>query len=74
MGRAGNAPQDQPGAERLYRAFGYPLLPALYIIAATVILLVLAIYKTQTSWPGTIIVLAGVPVYFLWRRYGPTAR
>ncbi len=58
----------QPNAERPYRAFGYPLLPALYIIAATVILLVLAVYRTQTSWPGLLIVLAGVPVYFLWRK------
>ena len=59
--------RKQPNAERPYRAFGYPLLPALYIVAATVILLVLAIYRTQTSWPGLLIVLAGVPVYFLWR-------
>jgi APA family basic amino acid/polyamine antiporter len=60
--------RTQPNAERPYRAFGYPLLPAFYIIAATVILVVLAIYRTQTSWPGLLIVLAGVPVYFLWRK------
>jgi APA family basic amino acid/polyamine antiporter len=60
--------RTQPNAERPYRAFGYPVLPALYIIAATVILLVLAIYRTQTSWPGLLLVLAGVPVYFLWRK------
>jgi APA family basic amino acid/polyamine antiporter len=59
--------RTQPNAERPYRAFGYPLLPVLYIFVATVILLVLAVYKTETSWPGLIIVLAGVPVYFLWR-------
>jgi basic amino acid/polyamine antiporter, APA family len=58
----------RPDAERPYRAFGYPILPALYIIVATVILIVLAIYRTQTSWPGLLIVLAGVPVYFLWRK------
>jgi len=58
----------QPQAERPYRAFGYPVLPAFYIVAATVILIVLAIYRTQTSWPGLLLVLAGVPVYFLWRR------
>ncbi len=57
----------QPNAERPYRAFGYPILPAFYIIAATIILIVLAIYRTQTSWPGLIIVFAGVPIYFLWR-------
>ena len=64
--------RTQPQAERPYRAFGYPLLPAFYIIAATVILLVLAVYRTQTSWPGLLLVLAGVPVYFLWRKSRPT--
>jgi APA family basic amino acid/polyamine antiporter len=63
--------RTQPQAERPYRAFGYPLLPALYIIAATVILLVLAVYRTQTSWPGLLLVLAGVPVYLLWRKSRP---
>jgi APA family basic amino acid/polyamine antiporter len=58
----------RPDAERPYRAFGYPVLPVFYIIAATVILLVLALYRTQTSWPGLLIVLAGVPIYFLWRK------
>lgn len=60
--------RTQPQAERPYRAFGYPLLPALYIVAAMIILVVLAIYRTQTSWPGLLLVLAGVPVYFLWRK------
>jgi APA family basic amino acid/polyamine antiporter len=64
--------RTRPDAERPYRAFGYPVLPAFYIVAATVILLVLAIYRTQTSWPGLLIVLAGVPVYFLWRKSRPT--
>lgn len=63
--------RTQPLADRPYRAFGYPLLPALYIVAATVILMVLAVYRTQTSWPGLLIVLAGVPVYFLWRKSRP---
>jgi APA family basic amino acid/polyamine antiporter len=60
--------RTQPNAERPYRAFGYPFLPAFYIVAAMVILLVLAFYRTQTSWPGLLIVLAGVPVYFLWKK------
>jgi basic amino acid/polyamine antiporter, APA family len=63
--------RTQPQAERPYRAFGYPLLPAFYIAAATVILLVLAVYRTQTSWPGLLLVLAGVPIYFLWRKSRP---
>ncbi len=60
--------RTQPNAERPYRAFGYPLVPALYIVAASAISLVLLFYKTQTSWPGLVIVLTGVPVYLLWRR------
>ena len=59
--------RTRPEVERPYRAFGYPLLPAFYIVAATVILLVLAVYRTETSWPGLLIVLAGVPVYFFWK-------
>lgn len=63
--------RTQPNAERPYRAFGYPILPALYLVAATVILIVLAVYRTQTSWPGLMIVLAGVPAYLIWRRTAP---
>jgi APA family basic amino acid/polyamine antiporter len=59
--------RKRPDAERPYRAFGYPVVPALYILAASAISLVLLLYKTKTSWPGLAIVLAGVPVYFLWR-------
>jgi APA family basic amino acid/polyamine antiporter len=60
----------RPDAERPYRAFGYPVVPALYILAATVISLVLLVYRTKTSLPGLLIVLTGIPVYFLWRRAG----
>jgi APA family basic amino acid/polyamine antiporter len=42
-------------------------VPALYILGAATILLVLFIYKTSTTWPGLVIVLLGVPVYFAWR-------
>ncbi len=59
--------RKQPDAERPYRAFGYPALPALYIIGATVILVVLFIYKTSTTWPGLLIMLSGAPVYLFWR-------
>ncbi len=58
----------RPDAERPYRAFGYPVVPALYVVIASAILLVLMLYKTETTWPGLLIVLAGVPVYFLWNR------
>jgi APA family basic amino acid/polyamine antiporter len=60
--------RKRPDVERPYKAFGYPIVPALYIVGATVILLVLFIYQTATTWPGLLIVLAGVPIYFLWRK------
>ena len=59
--------RTRPNAERPYRAFGYPLVPALYIVGAITILLILFIYRTATTWPGLIIVLLGVPVYFAWK-------
>ncbi len=59
--------RKRPDAERPYRAFGYPIVPAIYIVAATVISLVLLFYKPQTSLPGLAIVLSGVPVYFIWK-------
>jgi APA family basic amino acid/polyamine antiporter len=57
----------QPDAERPYKAFGYPIIPALYCVGAAVILVVLFIYQTTATWPGLLIVLTGVPVYFIWR-------
>jgi APA family basic amino acid/polyamine antiporter len=60
----------RPDLERPYRAFGYPFVPALYIVSALAIMFVLLLYKTQTAWPGLVIVLLGVPVYLLWSRVG----
>ncbi len=60
--------RTQPDAPRPYRAFGYPVLPALYIVMATWICVVLLRYKPQYTWPGLILVLLGVPVYLLWKR------
>jgi APA family basic amino acid/polyamine antiporter len=54
----------RPDAERPYRAFGYPLVPALYIAGATTILVVLFVYRPATTWPGLLIVMLGLPVYF----------
>jgi basic amino acid/polyamine antiporter, APA family len=56
----------RPDAERPYRAFGYPIVPALYVLAAVAIMLVLLLYQTQTAGKGLEIVLIGVPVYLLW--------
>ena len=64
----------RPHADRPYRAFGYPFIPLLYIVAAVAIMFVLLLYKTQTAWPGLVIVLLGVPVYLLWSRRSSTAR
>jgi APA family basic amino acid/polyamine antiporter len=60
--------RTQPDVPRPYRAWGYPLVPAAYLVMAASIAVVLLLYKTQTTWPGLLIVLAGVPVYLLWRR------
>ena len=60
--------RTHPDAERPYRAFGYPVLPAMYIVMAVFIDVVLLRYKPQYTWPGLIIVLLGIPVYFLWSR------
>ncbi len=62
--------RKRPDAERPYRAFGYPVVPVLYMLAALTILIVLLFYRTSTTWPGLLIVLTGIPVYFLWRRAG----
>jgi APA family basic amino acid/polyamine antiporter len=64
----------RPNADRPYRAFGYPFVPLLYIVAALAIMFVLLLYRTQTAWPGLVIVLFGVPVYLIWSRVGKRAR
>ena len=58
----------RPDADRPYRAFGYPVLPALYIVMASWISVVLLRYKPQYTWPGLFIVLLGIPVYAFWSR------
>lgn len=66
--------RTQPDAPRPYRAFGYPVLPALYILMATWICVVLLRYKPQYTWPGLLLVLLGVPVYLLRARRGVAAQ
>jgi len=61
----------RPDAPRPYRAVGYPLVPAGYVLAATAILLLLAVYRTSTTAPGLVIVLLGVPSYFLFLKRQP---
>ena len=57
--------QKNPNAERPYKAFGYPVLPALYILMGIAFCVLLIIYKPQYTWPGLIIVLIGIPIYFV---------
>ncbi len=59
--------RKKPHAERPYKAFGYPVIPLVYISAAFLISTVLLFYKPQTSIPGLLIVLTGVPVYLIWK-------
>jgi APA family basic amino acid/polyamine antiporter len=62
--------RSRPDLDRPYKAFGYPLLPAIYILASGLIEALLLVYKPNYTWPGLIIVLLGVPVYFVWRKVG----
>ena len=58
----------RPNMERPYRVFGYPVLPATYLLLAAIIEVQLLRYKPQYTWPGLIIILSGVPVYWLWQK------
>jgi APA family basic amino acid/polyamine antiporter len=58
----------RPDAPRPYKALGYPILPALYILLASWICVVLLRYKPQYTWPGLALVLLGIPVYLFWSR------
>jgi APA family basic amino acid/polyamine antiporter len=57
--------KKRPDAERPYKAFGYPVLPFIYILMGTAFCLLLIKYKPAYTWPGLIVVLIGVPLYFI---------
>lgn len=57
-----------PDAERPYKAFGYPLLPALYIVLGISFCVLLIWFKPQFTWPGLIIVLIGIPIYYFTKQ------
>jgi APA family basic amino acid/polyamine antiporter len=61
----------RPDLPRPVKAFGYPLLPALYMAAVAALLLVLLVYRPLYTWPGLLIVASGIPVYLIWRRASP---
>ncbi len=58
----------RPDAPRPYKALGYPVLPAVYVVMAAWICIVLLRYKPQYTWPGLVLVLLGIPVYLFWSR------
>jgi APA family basic amino acid/polyamine antiporter len=59
----------KPDTPRPYKAFGYPVIPAVYILTTSFIMVILLIYKPDYTFPGLIIVLLGIPVYYLWKKY-----
>ncbi|MDB5140226.1 MAG: Serine/threonine exchanger SteT [Mucilaginibacter sp.] len=60
---------SRPDAERPYKAFGYPILPAIYIVMGLTFCILLIRYKPNFTWPGLIIVLIGIPIYYLTQRF-----
>lgn len=66
--------KKRPEMERPYKAFGYPVLPAIYIIMGTCFCLLLIIYKPNFTWPGLIITLIGIPLYYIALRNQKTAQ
>jgi APA family basic amino acid/polyamine antiporter len=57
--------KKRPDLPRPYKAFGYPVLPALYILMGVSFCILLIIYKPGFTWPGLIIALLGIPLYFI---------
>jgi APA family basic amino acid/polyamine antiporter len=58
--------KKMPDAERPYKAFGYPVIPLVYMAVASLICVDLLFVRPNFTWPGLIIVLVGIPVYYLW--------
>lgn len=58
----------RPDIPRPYKAFGYPVIPAIYILTTIVIMIILLIYKPNYTFPGLGIVILGIPVFYIWRR------
>lgn len=65
--------KKRPAMERPYKAFGYPVLPAIYILMGTCFCVLLIIYKPNFTWPGLIITLIGIPLYYIALRNQKTA-
>jgi APA family basic amino acid/polyamine antiporter len=63
----------RPDIPRPYKAFGYPYIPALYILTTLLIMVILLIYKPNYTFPGLGIVLLGIPVFYLWKKFNKTS-
>jgi APA family basic amino acid/polyamine antiporter len=61
--------KKKPDIERPYKAFGYPFIPAIYVLTTLTIMIILLIYKPNYTFPGLAIVILGIPVFFLWKKY-----
>jgi APA family basic amino acid/polyamine antiporter len=61
--------KKRPDIERPYKAFGYPVIPAIYILTTVIIMVILLIYKPNYTFPGLALVMLGIPVFFLWKKY-----
>lgn len=60
--------KKMPNAERPYKAWGYPIIPLIYVGLAIAFCINILIMKPMNAWPGFIIILIGIPVYFYWRK------
>jgi APA family basic amino acid/polyamine antiporter len=65
--------RTRPDLPRPVKAFGYPVLPALYLLANAALMVILLVEKPLFTWPGLLIVATGVPVYLMWRKRTPAA-
>jgi APA family basic amino acid/polyamine antiporter len=59
----------KPDIYRPYKTIGYPILPAIYIIICLLIEVILLLYKRDYTWPGLLFVIAGIPVFYIWRYF-----
>lgn len=57
--------KKSPELERPYKAFGYPVLPLMYIVLGLTFCILLIIYKPEFTWPGLLITLVGIPIYYI---------
>jgi len=60
--------KKRPDMERPYKAFGYPVIPALYIFMAAMVAFDMLIYQTKSSLYGLVIILIGIPIYFIFKK------